>query len=168
MRTRLFIATVVLVLSTAVASATPVRTFVSSTGLDANPCSRTSPCRSFNAALLQTSSGGSIIAIDSAGYGTITIGQSVSIIAPEGVYAGISAASGNAIAITGTTTSDVVVLRGLSIEGLGSGNDGVQAGLLDHGRCRQPGERTRSREMEPPAASPGHTRRSRTGPRTED
>src|ERR1700741_1031966 len=67
------------------------RTFVSFSGLDTNPCSRTSPCRSFNAAMAQTAPAGTIVALDSDGYGTVTIAQSVSLIAPEGVYAGIAA-----------------------------------------------------------------------------
>src|SRR5713226_2263054 len=74
------------------------RTFVSSAGLDTNPCTLAAPCRSFTAALAQTSQAGSIIALDTAAYGAVTIGQSVSLLAPDGVYAGISApASGSAI-----------------------------------------------------------------------
>jgi hypothetical protein len=100
------------------AAAAP-RTFVSATGVDTDPCSRTLPCRSFGAAVAQTTPGGSVIALDSAGYGPLTISQSVSLIAPAGIYAGITATSGVAITISGTTATDVVVLRGLSIEGAG-------------------------------------------------
>lgn len=71
------------------------RSFVASYGNDANPCSVTLPCRSFNAALAQTVAGGEVIALDSAGYGTMTITQSASVIAPAGVYAGISVFSGD-------------------------------------------------------------------------
>jgi len=110
------------------------RTFVSFAGLDTNPCSRTSPCRSFTAALAQTARGGTIVALDSAGYGTITIGQSVSIVAPEGVYAGISATSGEAITIAATTNADIIHLRGLSIEGSGSGSDGI---FLNQGSLKE-------------------------------
>ena len=108
-----------------IAAGTAARTFVSFSGLDTNACSRTSPCRSFGAALAQTASGGTAVALDSAGYGTMAIGQSVSIVAPAGVYAGIAATSGIAIDITGTSVSDIIHLRGLSIEGSGSGSDGI-------------------------------------------
>jgi hypothetical protein len=58
------------------------RTFVASTGNDANPCSLAAPCRAFGAAILQTSANGEVIVLDSAGYGPATITQPVSIIAP--------------------------------------------------------------------------------------
>lgn len=95
------------------------RTFVSATGSDSNACSLAAPCRSFAAALAQTALEGEIIVLDSGGYGAVTISQSVSIIAPTGVYAGISVFSnspnGTGIAID----SGRVVLRGLSINGQG-------------------------------------------------
>jgi len=101
------------------------RTFVSTAGSDSNTasnCSNTAPCRGFAAALTVTDSGGEIIVKDSGGYGPVTIAQSVSIIAPEGVYAGISVLLGNGITIA--TAGVNVVLRGLSINGLG-GSEGV-------------------------------------------
>ena len=45
------------------------RTFVSGNGNDANPCSLAAPCRSFAGALAQTSPGGEIAVLDTAGYG---------------------------------------------------------------------------------------------------
>jgi hypothetical protein len=79
------------------------RTFVASYGSDANPCSLTAPCRGFAAAVAQTSTDGEVIVLDSAGYGTVTIAQSVSIIAPPGVYAGISVFSGDGITVGSTS-----------------------------------------------------------------
>ena len=75
------------------------RTFVASVGSDAGPCSITAPCRGFAAAVTKTSAGGEVIVLDSAGYGAVTITKSVSIIAPPGVYAGISVFSGNGITV---------------------------------------------------------------------
>ena len=86
-------------LAFASASLAAQRTFVASTGLDANPCSIGAPCRSFGAAISHTDSDGEIIVLDSAGYGPVTIIQSVSIIAPPGVYAGISVFSGDGVTI---------------------------------------------------------------------
>src|SRR5205823_3825885 len=118
-----------LVLASASVDAAVPRTFVSSTGLDTNPCSRTAPCRSFSAALAQTAAGGVIIPLDSAGYGAVTISQSVSVIAPEGIYAGITASSGNAITISGTTSTDVVLISGLIIDGAGTGSSAIYCAL---------------------------------------
>jgi hypothetical protein len=70
----------------ALANATAQRTFVASTGNDANNafnCSIVKPCRGFAAAVGVTASGGEVIVLDSAGYGAVMITQSVSIIAPR-------------------------------------------------------------------------------------
>ena len=98
-----------------VASGSAQRSFVSANhGNDANPCTVTLPCRNFAAAIAQTVAGGEVIVLDSGGYGPVTIGQSVSIIAPAGIYAGITATSGNAIIQTcgaGTAYDTVVYVR---------------------------------------------------------
>ncbi len=90
------------------------RTFVSGLGTDANPCSRTAPCRTFAQAILGTNAGGEVVVLDSAGYGPFSIAKSISIIAPPGVYAGISTFSGDGIDIN-AGGSDTVILRGLTI-----------------------------------------------------
>jgi hypothetical protein len=90
------------------------RTFVSGQGLDTNPCSLAAPCRTLAAALAATSSGGEIIVLTTAGYGPVTIGQSVAIIAPPGVTAYIPASGGPAITVNGSGIS--VVLEGLDID----------------------------------------------------
>jgi len=101
------------------------RTFVSSKGIDANPCTLVLPCRGFAAAVAQTATDGEVIVLDSAGYGAVTITKSVSLLAPPGTYAGISVNSGDGITIDGTGIR--VVLRGLTITGLGGGTtDGIE------------------------------------------
>jgi hypothetical protein len=100
--------------------ATAQRTFVASTGNDANPCSLTLPCRSFAAATLQTITGGEVIALDSAGYGTVTIMRAVSIVAPPGVYAGISVPAGQTGVLVNLPLTKVT-LRGLTINAIGTG-----------------------------------------------
>lgn len=105
------------------------RTFVSTTGDDTNTassCSPALPCRSFAAAMTVTKPGGEIVPLTSGGYGSVTITQSVQIAAPFGVYAAITAASGNAITVNAAAT-DTVVLKGLAINGLGTGNRGISA-----------------------------------------
>ncbi len=97
-----------------------VQTYVASTGSDANTasdCARNTPCRNFTAALGVTDAGGEIIVLDSAAYNPVSIGKSVSIIAPPGVYAGITAGSGAGIEVTATGAN--VRLRGLTLRGAG-------------------------------------------------
>lgn len=101
------------------------RTFVSTAGSDANTalnCSTTAPCRGFAAALTVTDAGGEIIVLGSGGYGPVAIDKSVSVIAPPGVYAGISFFSGYGVQIS--TAGVEVVLRGLTINGMG-GTHGI-------------------------------------------
>src|SRR5262249_9418522 len=103
---------------------TAQRTFVSSAGSDAAACSITAPCRGLTAAVGATSSKGEVVVLDSAGYGGATVTQAVSIVAPPGVYAGVSVFSGTGITIMAGAT-DKVVLRGLAVNGQG-GFIGVQ------------------------------------------
>ncbi len=86
------------------------RTFVSGAGSDTNACTLVAPCRGFAVALTHTDPNGEIIVLDSAGYGPVTIDKSVSIVAPPGVYAGISVFSGDGIVISGSGID--VALRG--------------------------------------------------------
>jgi Right handed beta helix region len=102
------------------------RTFVASFGADTNTaanCSLAAPCRGFAAAQTVTDNNGEIIVLDSAGYGAVTITKSISIIAPTGVYGGISVFPG-ASGVTIATAGVNVVLRGLNINGQG-GNNGI-------------------------------------------
>ena len=98
------------------------RTFVSGFGSDADSCALSAPCRGFATALINTDPNGEIIVLDSAGYGPVTIDKSVSIVAPDGVYAGISVFSGDGVIVSGSGID--VVLRGLTINGQG-GNRGI-------------------------------------------
>src|SRR5262245_54090079 len=100
------------------------RSFVSTSGVDNAACSLATPCRSFGAAITATSLGGEVIALDSGGYGPVTISQSVSIVAPAGVYAGITVTSGHGVTIA-TAAADTVVLRGLTINNQGSTGRGI-------------------------------------------
>jgi len=119
------------VLAVADASATVQRTFVASTGNDVNLCSLAQPCRGFARAMTQTGPSGEVIVLDSAGYGPVTITKSVSLIAPAGIYAGITVSSGDGITVNAPGAT--VVLRGLSINGQG-GFSGVN--LLSAARLR--------------------------------
>lgn len=116
---------VVLSLQAVDVGASAQRTFVASKGNDANPCTLALPCRGFSAAVAQTATDGEVIVLDSAGYGTVTIAKSVSLIAPPGTYAGVSVLTGDGIMIDGAGVR--VVLHGLTINGLGgSSTDGIE------------------------------------------
>ena len=94
------------------------RTFVASTGNDANTatnCPVTAPCQSFAAAYGVTNVNGEIIALDTAGYGSVTITNSVSIIAIQRAFVKVNASS-TGITITGGS----VVLENVEVTGLGN------------------------------------------------
>jgi hypothetical protein len=65
------------------------RVFVASYGDDADPCTFGSPCKTFQNAVNVVDPGGEVTAIDSAGFGPISISKSVTITSPSGVKAGI-------------------------------------------------------------------------------
>ncbi|WP_167737502.1 right-handed parallel beta-helix repeat-containing protein [Sphingomonas parva] len=90
------------------------RTWVSSTGDDVNPCSRTSPCKTFPGALSKTLPGGEINCVDSAGYGATRITKSVTIDC-SGVFGSINASHVTGIIIDGDGI--VVTLRDIAIDG---------------------------------------------------
>ena len=104
-----------------VAYAQNLRSFVSGKGVDTNPCTLTAPCRT----VAQTNAGGEVAALDTAGYGAVTITKSISIVNQDGVEAGIAVTSaGNAVTIQ-AAASDVVNLRGLTITGGDVGTNGI-------------------------------------------
>ncbi|MEA2559045.1 MAG: hypothetical protein QOH06_549, partial [Acidobacteriota bacterium] len=100
------------------------RTWVSGVGNDANPCSRTAPCKTFAGALSKTSAGGEISALDPGGFGAVTINKSITING-DGTLAGVLASLVNGVTINAAAT-DRVVLRNLSINGAGNGLSGVR------------------------------------------
>ena len=100
------------------------RTFVSTAGSDANPCTRTAPCRNFAAAMANTLAGGEVVALDSGGYGPFTVDKSLSVIGAPGAHAAVTAFSGDGITVDAGAT-DVVVLRNLHVTGLG-GDNGIR------------------------------------------
>ena len=100
------------------------RTFVSGLGNDANPGTREQPKRTFASALTVTDARGEIVPLDSAGYGVVAINKSVTIAAPPGIYAGVTVSSGTGILVY-APSSDTVVLRGLTIDGVGNFANGI-------------------------------------------
>src|ERR1700704_5962960 len=96
-----------------VAQAQANRTWVSGVGDDANPCSRTAPCKTFAGAISKTAAGGEIDCLDPGGFGAVTIGKSMTIDC-TGVTGGVLAAGFNGVIVNGGS-SDKIVLRNLVI-----------------------------------------------------
>ena len=105
------------------AMAQATRTWVSGVGDDANPCSRTAPCKTFAGAISKTAAGGEINTLDPGGFGAVTITKSITI-RSDHVEAGVLVSGTNGIVINAAAT-DRVVLMGLDIDGLGTGLNGV-------------------------------------------
>jgi hypothetical protein len=109
---------------TSFAEAQATRTWVSGVGDDANPCSRTAPCKTFAGAISKTAAGGEISALDPAGFGAINITKSITING-DGTLAGILASLVNGV-IVNAGANDVVTLRNISINGAGNGVNGIR------------------------------------------
>src|ERR1700675_5069747 len=126
----LFGALLVALLYAAPAQAQATRTWVSGVGDDANPCSRTAPCKTLAGAISKTASGGEINCLDPGGFGGVTITKPIQIICL--VEAGVLVSGTNAIIVNVPNAGDKVFLEGLDIEGLGTGLNGVS--ILTGGR----------------------------------
>jgi hypothetical protein len=120
----LALACVVCVFGVLPAVAQASRTWVSGVGDDANPCSRTAPCKTFAGAISKTAAGGEISVLDQGSYGAVTITKALTI-SGDGVLAGILSAGSNGI-IVNAGANDVVVIRNLSIQGFSTGTNGIR------------------------------------------
>lgn len=100
------------------------RTWVSGVGDDANPCSRTAPCKTFAGAISKTAVGGEINTIDSGGFGAVTITKSITIDGGS-TLAGVLVSGTNGIVINAAAPVKVI-LRNLDINGIGTGLAGIK------------------------------------------
>jgi hypothetical protein len=112
----------VIALQAAPTHAQATRTWVSGVGDDANPCSRTAPCKTFAGAISKTAPSGEIDCLDPGGFGAVTITKSITIDC-GGTFGSVLAALTNGININGAGIT--VNLRNLSINGAGSGLIGI-------------------------------------------
>jgi Right handed beta helix region len=101
---------------------TLTRSFVSSTGLDGNPCTITQPCATFAVAYTKISANGIIAALDPGKYGPLTIIGPVTV--NGNGWAAITGTSGGA-AITVTASSGTITLIGLELDGANASQNGI-------------------------------------------
>jgi hypothetical protein len=114
----------------AVTGASATRTWVSGVGDDANPCSRTAPCKTFAGAFSKTGNGGEIDALDPGGFGSVTITNGITI-SGAGTFASILGSGTNGVVVN-VPAGQTVVLDHLSITGVGTGINGVS--IIGSGR----------------------------------
>jgi hypothetical protein len=133
----MFLVLAISLFATSSASAQAVRTWVSQTtaGDDANPCSRSAPCRTFAGAISKTAINGEIDALDPGSYGPVSISKSITLDGGTGAgWASILSGTGNGLTINLTDTSGndprhTVRLRNLTITGTGlTGSQGHRIG----------------------------------------
>src|SRR6202023_2880345 len=115
----------VICLWSSAAHAQAPRTWVSGVGDDANPCSRTAPCKTFAGAISKTAAGGEIDALDPAGFGALTITKAITLDGGGGQVASVLVSGTNGLVVA-AGPNDVVILRNLRINGTGTGLNGIQ------------------------------------------
>lgn len=103
------------------ASAQATRTWVSGVGDDANPCSRTAPCKTWAGAISKTSAGGEIDALDPGGFGALTITKAITLDGGGGQVASVLVAGTNGINVA-AGAADIVTLRNIRLNGLAPNN----------------------------------------------
>lgn len=114
---------VLLIACATFADAQATRTWISGVGDDANPCSRTAPCRTLQGTISKTANNGEINAIDAGGVGAVTITKSITFDFTN-VLTGVLVSGTSGIIIN--AANSVVTLRGLDINGLTTGITGIR------------------------------------------
>jgi len=110
--------------ASALAQAT--RTWISGVGDDANPCSRTAPCKTFAGAISKTASGGEIDALDPGGFGALTITKPITLDGGGGQVASILTSGTPGITINVPAGTGGVNIQNLRFDGIGSGTVGIR------------------------------------------
>ena len=115
----------VALVASAPAAAQASRTWVSGVGDDANPCSRTAPCKTFPGAISKTAAGGEISVLDPGSYGSLTITKSITIDGNGHVAGVLVNGAFSGIFVNAPSTSHVV-LRNLAFDGSGGAVNAIR------------------------------------------
>lgn len=120
-----FILLICLATGSIIASAQATRTWVSGIGDDANPCSRTAPCKTLAGAISKTATGGEINVLDPGGFGAVTVTKSITIDG-GGIIGSILSSGTNGITVNAPNA--LVTIRNFSINGAGTilGTNGIR------------------------------------------
>jgi nitrous oxidase accessory protein NosD len=97
------------------------RTYVAHNGADANPCTRSSPCRQIDRGIDAVQPGGEVVVMSTGNYHAFTVDKAVTVTAATGAAPGITVTAGVAATIS-AGPSEVVTLRGLTLNGLNPQN----------------------------------------------
>ncbi len=119
-----------MMLAAPAANAQATRTWISGVGDDANPCSRTAPCKTFAGAISKTATGGEIDCLDPGGFGALTVTKSITLDCGGGIggqVGSILATNGNGITIN--VAGGAVKIRNLTIHGLAQGSSSSLSGI---------------------------------------
>ncbi|MBZ5591088.1 MAG: hypothetical protein LAP39_02555 [Acidobacteriia bacterium] len=112
------------------AGAQATRTWISGVGDDANPCSRTAPCKTWAGAISKTAAGGEIDALDPGGFGALTITKPITLDGGGGQVASVLVAGTNGLVVATTGATDIVIIRNLRLDGLSQPTTGGLNGIL--------------------------------------
>src|SRR5689334_10032996 len=122
------VAAISFLLFSGAAHAQATRTWVSGVGDDANPCSRTAPCKTFAGAISKTAPGGEINCLDPGGFGTVTVTKSMTISCEAGTAGVLASAGLNGVNFSGGA-ADYLYLKGLDFEGINKGTSPAGNGI---------------------------------------
>ena len=122
---KLLLLSLAVLLVASIANAQATRTWVSGVGDDANPCSRTAPCKTFAGAISKTANVGIINCLDPGGFGAVTITKDITIDC-TGTLGSILSSGVQGVVINALSTHNIV-LRNLDINGAGTtlGTNGI-------------------------------------------
>jgi hypothetical protein len=102
------------------------RTWVAGLGDDANPCTLQLPCKTWAGAFSRTAPGGEMDALDSGGFGPLTINKAITIDGGAGNVAGILGMGVTGFTITANPSTDRVLIRNMTINGNNSSFTGIR------------------------------------------
>ncbi|MDR3388401.1 MAG: hypothetical protein P4L92_15240 [Rudaea sp.] len=123
--TQLCLSFLLLLALSPMAFAQATRTWVSGVGDDANPCSRTAPCKTWAGAISKTAAGGEMDALDPGGFGALTITKAITLDGGGGQVASILVSGTDGIVVN-AGAGDTIILRNLRLNGIsGTGSGGL-------------------------------------------
>ncbi|MBV8752185.1 MAG: right-handed parallel beta-helix repeat-containing protein [Hyphomicrobiales bacterium] len=97
-------------------------------GDDANPCSRTAPCKTWPGAISKTVAGGEIDALDPGGFGGLTVTKSITLDGGGGQVASTLVGGSNGIVFSAGAT-DILVIRNIRFQGVFGNGTAATPGL---------------------------------------